>query len=119
MSKWHTTEFCENCYKEFCCTSECKNHLLHRIKQAREEIENEVKFWSESSKCGIKEVDEKKEAKACSYKHCLEILDKLLEEAEKNKKAEPLPSVFGNADTKGPFEGLEVEEEEIEEDLER
>lgn len=38
MSKWHTTEFCENCYKEFCCTRECKNHLLHRIKQAREEI---------------------------------------------------------------------------------
>jgi hypothetical protein len=41
MSKWHTTEFCETCAKEFCCTSECKYHLLHRIKEAREEIENE------------------------------------------------------------------------------
>jgi len=40
MSKWHTTEFCENCAKEWCCTSECKNHLLNRIKQAREDIEN-------------------------------------------------------------------------------
>lgn len=39
MSKWHTTEFCETCAKEFCCTSECKYHLLHRIKEAREEIQ--------------------------------------------------------------------------------
>ena len=79
MSKWHTTEFCENCAKEFCCTSECKYHLLHRIKQAKKEIKNEIKFWSEPIKCDIKEVGAIREAKACSYKHCLEILDKLIE----------------------------------------
>ena len=40
MSKWHTTEFCKDCIKEFCCTNECKYHLLHRIKKAKEEIKN-------------------------------------------------------------------------------
>lgn len=42
MSKWHKTEFCENCYKEWCCSSECKYHLLHRIKETRKEIENKI-----------------------------------------------------------------------------
>lgn len=83
MSKWHKTEFCENCYKEWCCSSECKYHLLHRIKEAREEIENEVKFWNDSplikSPYYIKDI---KNAKANSYKHCLEILDRLIAESE-------------------------------------
>lgn len=61
MSKWHTTEFCENCYKEWCCTGECKYHMLHRIKQAREEI-------SDMSNVSVTD--------------CLDVLDKLIAESE-------------------------------------
>jgi hypothetical protein len=66
MSKWRTTEFCENCYVEWCCQSECKYHLLHRIKQARKEIENLI-TWDEGS---------------VEMRDVLEILDKLIKEGE-------------------------------------
>jgi hypothetical protein len=55
---------------------------LEKVKQAREEIENEVKFWSEPSKYNVKSVVAMKNAKAQSYKHCLEILDKIIAESE-------------------------------------
>lgn len=68
MSKWHTTEFCENCAKEFCCTDECKYHLLHRIREAREEIENigkDIYTDAAETKCEV-----------------LAILDRLIESEE-------------------------------------
>ena len=55
---------------------------LDKVKQAREEIENEIKFWSEPSKYNVKPIVAIKNAKAQSYKHCLEILDKLIESEE-------------------------------------
>lgn len=51
---------------------------LDKVKQAREEIENEVKFWSDSSKYNVPSVVNARKAKAQSYKHCLEIIDKLI-----------------------------------------
>ena len=66
-------------YKE----STTKNVMLDKIKQAREEIENEVKFWSEPIKCNVGSVvNNARKAKAQSYKHCLEIFDKLITESE-------------------------------------
>lgn len=56
--------------------------ILDKVKQAREEIENEVKFWSEPSKYNVESVVNARKAKAQSYKHCLEILDKLIEREE-------------------------------------
>jgi hypothetical protein len=53
--------------------------ILEKVKQAREEIENEVKFWSEPSKYNEESLAYVRKAKARSYKHCLEILDKLIE----------------------------------------
>jgi hypothetical protein len=77
MSRWHTTEFCETCAKEFCCTSECKYHLLHRIKKAREEIENlrlrKAEFITSDNKVCI------------DSKTVLEILDKLIAESEEKE----------------------------------
>lgn len=66
MSKWRTTEFCENCYREWCCQSECKYHLLYRVKQAREEIKNLIPCDD-----GLVEM-----------RDILEILDKLIMEGE-------------------------------------
>ncbi len=60
-----------------------KAEMREKIEQAIEEIENEVKFWSEPSKYDGKSMGYVKKAKACSYKHCLEILDKLIESEEK------------------------------------
>lgn len=57
--------------------------ILDKVKQAREEIENEVKFWSEPSKYNVESVVNARKAKAQSYKHCLEILDKLIESEDK------------------------------------
>ena len=45
----------------------------------REEIENEVKFWSDTSAYNVESMAYVRKAKARSYKHCLEILDKLIE----------------------------------------
>lgn len=59
-----------------------KADMIEKIKQAREEIENEVKFWSEPGKYNEKSVVDAKKAKARSYMHCLEILDKLIAESE-------------------------------------
>jgi hypothetical protein len=70
MSKWHTTEFCETCAKEFCCTSECKYHLLHQIKKAREEIEDRIDNYPDRN--------------ISEYEDCLAILDKLIESEENN-----------------------------------
>lgn len=56
--------------------------IFDKVKQAREEIENEVKFWSESSKYNVESLVNARKAKAQSYKHCLEILDKLIESEE-------------------------------------
>lgn len=75
MSKWHTTEFCKNCAKEFCCTDECKYHLLHRIKKAREEIEKKAHEYSGSG-------NEVTQAYCDGFKDSLGILDKLIEEIE-------------------------------------
>jgi hypothetical protein len=56
---------------------------LDKVKQAKEEIENEIKFWSEPPKAKLlPSVKAVKAGKANSYKHCLEILDKLLESEE-------------------------------------
>lgn len=55
---------------------------LDKVKKVREEIENEIKFWSEPSKYNVKPIDAIKNAKVQSYKHCLEILDKLIAENE-------------------------------------
>jgi hypothetical protein len=53
---------------------------LDLIKESREEIENEVKFWSEPPKAKLlPSVKAVRAGKVNSYKHCLEILDKLLE----------------------------------------
>lgn len=61
-----------------------KNSIsLDKIKKAREEIENEVEFWNDSVKYNEKQIGYVKKAKANSYKHCLEILDKLIESEEK------------------------------------
>lgn len=59
---------------------------LEKVKQAREDIENEVKFWSNPS--GTKllpSVKAVRYGKVNSYKHCLEILDKLIEESEEKE----------------------------------
>ena len=56
---------------------------LDKIKQVREEIENEVKFWSEPSKYNVESVVNARKAKVQSYKHCLEIIDKLIESEDK------------------------------------
>ena len=53
--------------------------ILDRVKQARKEIENEVKFWSDPSNYNVESMAYVRKAKARSYKHCLEILDKLIE----------------------------------------
>lgn len=55
------------------------SNLLDKIKKAREDIENEIKFWSEPSKYNVKSIVAINNAKVQSYKHCLEILDKLIE----------------------------------------
>ncbi len=64
--------------------------ILDKVKQAREDIENEVKFWSEPSKYNniVLAVNKgmaktQSYAKAQSYKHCLEIIDKLIAESER------------------------------------
>ncbi len=57
--------------------------LLDRIKEAREEIENEIKFWNEKTTDPNPYTTEIRKAKANSYKHCLEILDKLIESEDK------------------------------------
>lgn len=53
--------------------------ILDKLKQAREEIENEVKFWSEPSTFNVESLAYARKAKVQSYKHCLEILDRLIE----------------------------------------
>jgi hypothetical protein len=75
MSKWHTTEFCETCAKEFCCTSECKYHLLHRIKEAREEIE-EYKKRQLTLAIGVEDLEQGKQV---ALDYVTTILDKLIE----------------------------------------
>lgn len=52
---------------------------LVQIKMAREEIENEHKFWQEPSKYDAPLVNSARQAKVQSYHHILEILDKLIE----------------------------------------
>lgn len=52
---------------------------LDKVKQAREEIENEIKFWNEETTDSNSYTTEIRKAKANSYKHCLELLDKLIE----------------------------------------
>lgn len=65
-----------------------KNSIpLDKVKQAREEIENEVKFWSEPPEHKLlPSVKAVRDGKANSYKHILEILDKLIEEVEDNEE---------------------------------
>ena len=59
------------------------DRLKSNIKQAREEIENEVKFWSEPPKTKLlPSVKAVRDGKVNSYKHCLEILDNLIAESE-------------------------------------
>lgn len=72
MSKWHPTRFCENCAKEWCCTNECKYHLLHRIKKAREEVEGLCRLVSMTNPLEI----------TINRDAVLQILDKLITEAE-------------------------------------
>lgn len=69
MRKWHPTEFCENCYIEFCCTEECKHHLLYRIKETREEIQEYTNSAS----------DHKQKV---AFKACLALLDNLITKSE-------------------------------------
>lgn len=64
MSKWRTTEFCENCYREWCCQGECKYHLLHRIKQTRDEL------------------SKMRKVRNVSVTDCLDALDRLIAESE-------------------------------------
>lgn len=61
-----------------------KNSIpLDKVKGVREEIENEIKFWSEPPKAKLSSpVKVLKAGKVNSYKHCLEILDKLIAESE-------------------------------------
>ena len=74
MRKWRTTEFCENCYKEWCCTHECEWHLLHRVKEAREKIEKlEAQVQSDDNNNPM-----------ISQAAVLNILDKLISESEAN-----------------------------------
>lgn len=75
MSKWHTTSFCENCAKEWCCTNECKYHLLHRIKEAREEVDDLDRHFDNDPY-----TDNKDSMFKCN--EVLAILDKLIAEAE-------------------------------------
>lgn len=76
MSKWHTTEFCKDCAKEFCCTNECKYHLLHRIKKAKEEIKNiSIEVYTDYEKYEMVET-----------KDVLAILDKITESGGANEK---------------------------------
>lgn len=82
MRKWHTTEFCENCAKEFCCTSECKHHLLHRIKQAKDFIATQAWMWNKHDENDTETIRMFKDAKAQSYKDCVDILNKLITESE-------------------------------------
>lgn len=56
-----------------------KSIPLAKVKQAREEIENEIKFWNGESTDPKPYTTEIRKAKANSYKHCLEILDRLIE----------------------------------------
>lgn len=54
--------------------------LREGIKLTREDIENEIKFWSEPPKAKLlPSVKAVKDGKVNSYKHCLEILDNLTE----------------------------------------
>lgn len=62
---------------------EISDKWINKIKKAREDIENEIKFWSEPPK--VKPLPSEKavwDGKANSYKHCLEILDELIAESE-------------------------------------
>jgi hypothetical protein len=80
--KWHTTEFCENCAVEFCCTDECKYHLLHRVKQARDQIAARASALSKHNENDTETVRMFKDAKASSYEDCVDVLNKLIEESE-------------------------------------
>jgi hypothetical protein len=80
--KWHTTKFCENCATEFCCTNECRYHLLHRVKQARDLMATQASVWSKRDENDTETVRMFKDAKASSYEDCVEILNKLIEESE-------------------------------------
>lgn len=53
---------------------------VEKLEQVRDEIEEEVKFWSGPSNYNVESVVNVKNAKAQSYKHCLEIIDKALKE---------------------------------------
>ena len=50
-----------------------------KIDKAIEEIENEIKFWSDKTACTNIEVIKSRIAKANSYKHALEILKSNIE----------------------------------------
>jgi len=76
MSKCHTTEFCENCYKEWCCTNECKYHLLHRVKQARDKIESKI------HKDPYLNFSRRNRDRNDAFLEVLDILDKLIKEGE-------------------------------------
>ena len=52
------------------------------LDKIRADIENEVKFWSDPSKCNVESAVNSRKAKAQSYKHCLEIIDKYKAESE-------------------------------------
>jgi hypothetical protein len=63
---------------------EVKAIPVDNIKKARETIEDEVKFWSEPAKDKLlPSVKAVRAGKVNSYKHCLEVLDKLIESEEK------------------------------------
>jgi|GEM_PF-2005084 len=57
--------------------------VLDKVKQAREEIENEIKFWNEKTTDPNPYTAEIRKAKANSYKHCLELLNELTESEDK------------------------------------
>ncbi len=66
---------------------EISDKWLDKVKEAREEIENEIKFWSEPPKAKLlPSVKAVRAGKVNSYKHCLEILDELIAESEGNSE---------------------------------
>ena len=65
---------------------EISDKWINRVKKAREDIENEIKFWSEPPKVKVlPSVKAVWDGKVNSYKHCLEILDELISESEEDK----------------------------------
>lgn len=61
---------------------ECKYHLLHRVRQVKDQIATQAQMWNKHNEDDTETVRMFKDAKASSYEDCIEILNKLIKESE-------------------------------------